>query len=156
MGPILRDLPAKAMRESVHEPTFVNIRITRVRPSLVLQDTPEAMENLILCEDLPLVNVVLVLLDGDKLKFKSVRSVDGRLGDVLAVVDEVEWLCLEVLAYPILLHWEEFDWHRPLLKEIVLISILTKAVLHFLLVFRMFLGQLFRSWLRHLEIPNDL
>ena len=76
---------------------------------------------------------------------------------MLAVVDEVERLRLEILVDPILLHREKLNRNWPLFEKIVLIGILAEAGFHLLEVASMLLGELVSPRrLRNLQITNDL
>lgn len=98
------------MRQSVDEPAFVNICIATIRPSLVLKQPSKSVENLIFCENLTLINKVIVLFYRDQFKFETIWPNNTiRLHGILAVCQEVKWFNLVVFRDPLLLHSEEIN-----------------------------------------------
>ena len=65
---ILIDLSAVALGKAINEPSLVDVSITAIFSVLELENTAEAVEVLRVHQNLPLVNVVVVLTDADQLK----------------------------------------------------------------------------------------
>lgn len=84
------------------------------------------MEVLRIDENLPLINVVVVLTDADQLKLETIWLMDDRRP--VCVVHVVVGLHSSVILRPVLYPGEELSRSRPRLEFDVLLHILSKVL----------------------------
>ena len=131
------------MGHPINEPALIDIRIARIRSTLVLQNPAEPVEYMGVSDYLPFIYEAFVPLNGDELQLKEIRAVYLRLQSLLAALKEIKCLRSKMSALPCGLCNEESLGHWPFLEFQILICILSEALSHLLLH-----DQVFRScWL---------
>lgn len=110
-GAVFVDLTADSLWKTVDKPAFVDVRVSAVFTSLILENSSETVKVLSVDEDLSLVDEVLLLSDLNQLKLKSIWIVDFRA--LVRIGYEVEvWHCA-ILFYPVLIFDKEVIWDVP-------------------------------------------
>ena len=122
----MRDFPSVALWEAINEPSLVYVSITAILSVLELENSTEPVEVLRVDQDLPLVNIVVVLTDADQLKFKTIWLMDHWRS--VRVVHVVIGLHSSVILCPVLNPCEELSRSRPRLEFDVLLHILSKVL----------------------------
>lgn len=133
---ILVDFSSNTLSEAIDEPALINVGISAVSASLILEDSTETMIGLCVHQHLSIINEVVDLLDAHQLQLESIRSVNlGRLVRVLDVVEWWQFLLVDgVTLDPVLVDREELTWNGPGLELYELITVLAKVFGHDLAV----------------------
>lgn len=122
----MADFSSVALWEAINEPSLVNKSVAAIFSVLELENSAKPVEVLRVDQNLPLVNVVVVLTDADQLQLKTIWLMDHWRP--VSVVHVVIGLHSSVILCPVLYPCEELSRSRPRLEFDVLLDILSKVL----------------------------
>lgn len=114
------------MGKAIDEPSLVYVSISTFLAVLELKNSTEAMEVLGVRQDLPFIDVVIVLADADELQLKTIWLMDD--GRSVSIVHVVVGLDSSVTPRPVLLSDKKLSGSWPRLELDVLLNILSKVL----------------------------